>query len=57
MSRLPAVARIAKIAMWIMIIVLILSFFTKSKWITITWIVAAAVCLLCTLLVAFNKNR
>jgi hypothetical protein len=51
------IAGIAKFAMWIMIGVIVLSFFIKSRWITITWVVAAAVCLLCTLIVAFNKNK
>lgn len=50
-------ARMAKVAMWIMIGVIILSFFIKSKWITILWVIAAAVCLVCTLIVGFNKNR
>lgn len=57
MNRLATVARIAKLAMWIMIGVIVLSFFVKSRWITITWIVAAVVCLICTLIVGFNKRR
>ena len=57
MNKSLKAVRIAKAAMWIMIAAIVLSFFVKSRWITITWIAAALVCLICTLLVAFTKNR
>lgn len=50
-------ATVARIAMWIMIGVVVLSFFVKSRWITIAWVTAAAVCLVCILIVAYYKRR
>jgi hypothetical protein len=50
-------ALIARIAMWIMIAAIVASFFTKGRWITITWISAASVCLICILIVAGSKRR
>jgi uncharacterized membrane protein SirB2 len=50
-------AKIASIAMWVMIGALVLSFFVRSRWITIIWVSAAVVCLVCTLLVAYYKSR
>jgi len=49
-------ALVARIAMWIMIAVIVLSFFMKGRWITITWIAAAVVCGVCILIVAMSKN-
>jgi hypothetical protein len=57
MKRSIKAALIAKAAMWVMIAAIVGSFFVKSRWITITWIAAASLCLICTLLVALNKNR
>ena len=57
MNRLPNIARIATVAMCIMISVILLSFFVKSKWITIIWVAAAVVCVICMVIVAYNKNR
>jgi hypothetical protein len=48
-------ARVARIALWIMIAAIVFSFFMKSKWITTVWIVAAVVCLVCTLIVAVSQ--
>ena len=50
-------ATIASIAMWIMIGAVVASFFIRSRWITILWVSAAVVCLVCTLLVAYYKKR
>lgn len=50
-------ATVARIAMWVMIAVIVLSFFIKGTWITVTWVIAAVVCLICTLIVANSKNR
>lgn len=50
-------ARIASIAMWVMIGALVMSFFVRSRWVTIIWVSAAVVCLVCTLLVAYYKSR
>ncbi|ANE51567.1 hypothetical protein [Flavisolibacter tropicus] len=47
--------RVARIAMWIMIVAIVLSFFMKGKWITVTWITAASVCLVSTIVVALRK--
>ena len=49
-------ALVARIAMWIMIGAIVLSFFTKGRWITITWITAAVVCAVCILIVALSKG-
>ena len=49
-------ALVARIAMWIMIAAIVLSFFMKGRWITTTWIVAAVVCGVCILIVAMSKN-
>jgi len=57
MNKSVIAVRIAKAAMWIMIAAIVLSFFVKSRWITITWIAAALICLISTLLVAYKKNR
>jgi FtsH-binding integral membrane protein len=57
MRRLSVLAFTAKAAMWIMIGVIVLSFFVRSRWITIIWIVAAVICLICTLLVGYHKRR
>lgn len=50
-------ATIARIAMWIMIAAVVLSFFTRSRWITITWVSAAVVCVICMVIVATSKRR
>lgn len=50
-------ATIARIAMWIMIGAVVMSFFVRSRWITITWVSAAVVCLVCVLIVAASKRR
>lgn len=50
-------ATIARIAMWIMIGAVVLSFFIRSRWITIIWVSAAVVCLVCLLIVAAAKRR
>jgi FtsH-binding integral membrane protein len=50
-------AKIASVAMWVMIGALVASFFMRSRWITIVWVSAAVVCLVCTLLVAYYKKR
>lgn len=50
-------ATIARVAMWIMIGAVVLSFFVRSRWITYTWISAAVVCLICLLVVAASKRR
>lgn len=50
-------ARIARIAMWVMIAAIVLTFFTSEAWVRILWVVAAVVCLVCILLVAYLKNR
>jgi FtsH-binding integral membrane protein len=50
-------ARIATIAMWVMIGAIILTFFTSSSWVRIVWVIAAVVCLISVLVVAYNKNR
>jgi hypothetical protein len=52
-----AAATIARIALWIMIGAVVLSFFVRSRWITITWVTAAVVCLICMLIVAASKRR
>jgi hypothetical protein len=50
-------ATIARIAMWIMITAVVLSFFMRSRWITITWVSAAVVCVICMVIVAASKRR
>lgn len=50
-------ALIARIALWIMIGAVVLSFFVRSRWITITWISAAVVGVVCLLVVAASGNR
>jgi hypothetical protein len=49
-------ATIARIAMWIMIGVIVLSFFISGAWVRIVWGIAAAICLICILIVAYSKN-
>lgn len=49
-------ANISKIAMWVMIGALVLSFFQRGRWITILWVAAAVVCLVCLLLIASGRN-
>lgn len=43
--------------MWIMIGAVVASFFVRSRWITITWVSAAVVCVVCLLIVAMAKRR
>lgn len=50
-------AKIAQVAMWIMIGVIVLSLFMKATWLTVVWIAAAVVCLICILLVAYYKRK
>lgn len=50
-------ARIARIAMWVMIGAIVLTFFISEAWVRIVWVVAAVVCLICILIVAYYKNR
>jgi uncharacterized membrane protein YoaK (UPF0700 family) len=50
-------ARIARIAMWVMVGAIVVTFFTSAAWVKIVWVVAAAVCLICVLIVAYQKNR
>ena len=50
-------ANIARIAMWIMIGMILLGFFIKGSWIRIVWIIAAVICLVCVLIIGYNKNR
>jgi hypothetical protein len=50
-------ARIARLAMWVMIGAIVLTFFISASWVRIVWVVAAAVCLVCILIVAYQKNR
>ena len=50
-------ARIARIAMWVMIGAIVLTFFISEAWVRIVWVVAAVVCLVCILVVAYYKNR
>lgn len=51
------VAAIARIAMWVMIGVIVLSFFVSGTWVRIVWVIAAVVCLICILIVAYLKNK
>ena len=51
------IANIARVAMWVMIGVILLSFFFTGPWIRIVWVVAAVVCLICVLIVAASKNK
>jgi hypothetical protein len=53
MNNLFAITRVAKVAMWIMISLFMLSFFFRSWWITIIWMATAVVCLFCTLMVGY----
>jgi len=48
-------AMIARIAMWIMIGAIVLSFFKRGPLITTTWIIAAVICGICILIVAVSK--
>lgn len=48
---------VSRIAMWVMIGAIVLTFFFKGTWITVLWGTAATVCLVCILIVAFNKNN
>jgi hypothetical protein len=57
MKRLSKIARLAQVAMWVMIGVILLSFFFTGPWIRIIWAVAAAVCLICVFIVGYNKYR
>lgn len=50
-------ARIARIAMWVMIGAIVLTFFISEAWVRIVWVVAAVVCLICILIVAYYKNK
>jgi hypothetical protein len=50
-------ARIANTAMWVMIGAIVLTFFSSASWIKIVWVVAAVACLVCVLIVAFNKRK
>jgi hypothetical protein len=50
-------ARIANIAMWVMIGAIILTFFTSSSWVRIVWVIAAVVCLVSVLIVANHKRK
>ncbi|MCU7551915.1 hypothetical protein OCK74_22535 [Chitinophagaceae bacterium LB-8] len=50
-------ARIARIAMWVMVVAILATFFTSAAWVKIVWVVAAAVCLISILIVAYQKNR
>jgi hypothetical protein len=50
-------AMIARIAMWIMIGAIVLTFFTSAAWVRIIWVVAAIICLIAVLIVAYQKNR
>ena len=55
LSAMRTAAQVARIAMWIMIAALLASFFTKGRWITITWITAAVVCGVCIVIVSLSK--
>ncbi|HKG68890.1 MAG TPA: hypothetical protein VKA92_08475 [Segetibacter sp.] len=57
MNRSSTAARVAVIAMWVMIGVIVLSFFFSGPWIRIIWAIAAVVCLIGLLIVAYNKYR
>lgn len=50
-------ATISRIAMWVMIGALVLTFFMRGRWLTVLWLAAAIVCLVCVLLIAAGKNR
>lgn len=54
---MKAAATIARIAMWIMIGAIVLGFFIRSNVTKVVWAVAALVCIVCMLIVAFGKNR
>lgn len=57
MNRSSKAARVAIAAMWVMIGVIVLSFFFSGRWIGIVWAIAAAVCLICVIIVGYNKYR
>ena len=57
MNRSSPAARVAVIAMWVMIGVIVLSFFLSGPWIRIIWAIAAVLCLVCLLIVAYGKYR
>lgn len=50
-------AKIANIAMWVMVAAIILTFFTSSSWVKILWGIAAVVCLVSVIIVANQKRR
>lgn len=47
-------ANISRAAMWVMIGALVLSFFQRGRWITVLWVSAAVVCVVCLLLISFR---
>lgn len=50
-------ARIARIAMWVMIGAIILTFFIRDSWVRTLWVIAAVVCLISILFVAYYKSK
>ena len=54
---MKTLVNVSRIAMWVMIGALALSFFQRGRWITILWVAAAIVCLVCLLLIASGKRN
>lgn len=50
-------AKLARIAMWVMIGAIVLSFFIQERWVRMVWVAAAIVCFVCVLIVAVSKKR
>ena len=57
MNRSSKAARIATVAMWVMIGVILLSFFISAPWIRAVWAIAAVVCIICMIIVGYSKYR
>lgn len=50
-------AFLSRVGMWVMIGALVLSFFVKGRWVTITWISGAVLCGIGLLLVVLQRRR
>lgn len=50
-------ATLSRIGMWVMIGALVLSFFVKGRWITITWVSGAVLCGISLLMVTLQRRR
>lgn len=48
---------LSRVGMWVMIGALVLSFFVKGKWVTVTWVSGAVICGLSLLLLSRQKRR